>query len=128
MPLTPETWLNQFTVNLTVADDQSDPEILQLANGNILVSWTSSNNSGVGSDSGLDVIGQIFDPLGNRIGGEIQLNNSFFFDDEQNMELAALPGGRLRFGVRRHGRQRQPASASTSMMQTAFKSAITAQS
>ena len=39
------------------------------------------------------MIGQLFDPLGNRIGGEFQLNTSFSLDDEQDMAIAALPGG-----------------------------------
>jgi RTX calcium-binding nonapeptide repeat (4 copies) len=95
MPNTPVTWLNQFLVNTVTTGSQSDPDIIQLANGNMLVSWTSDDNTAgtPGSPTGLDVIGQIYDPLGNRVGGEIRLNNSYFFDEEQDMDLAALPGG-----------------------------------
>ncbi len=93
MPNTPVTWRNSQTVNTVTAGGQIDPDIIQLANGNILVSWTSFDNTGAGASAGLDVIGQLYDPLGNRIGGEFQLNNVFSADDEQDMDLAALPGG-----------------------------------
>ena len=93
MPNTPETWRSQFTVNTVTTGTQTDPNVIQLTNGNILVSWTSTDNTGAGAAAGIDVIGQLYDPLGNRIGGEFRLNNSFFADDEQDMELAALPGG-----------------------------------
>ena len=93
MPLTPVTWRDQQTVNTVTAGLQLDPDILQLANGNILVSWASDADTGGPLMAGLDVIGQLFDPLGNRIGGEFQLNTSFSLDDEQDMAIAALPGG-----------------------------------
>ncbi len=93
MPLTPETWLEEFTVNLTTASSQSRPRITQLANGNILVSWESSDDTGVGSPTGIDMIGQIFTPLGERIGNEFRLNIAFNVDDEQDGDIAALPGG-----------------------------------
>ncbi|EHK56769.1 calcium-binding protein [Allomesorhizobium alhagi] len=93
MPGAPVTWLNQFTVNLTTTNDQSDPEIVQLANGNILVSWTSNDPTAPGNPAGPDILGQIFDPMGNRIGGEIRLNNDSTVDNEFNADLAALPDG-----------------------------------
>lgn len=93
MPNIPVTWRNQFQVNATTADDQLDPKIIQLANGNILVSWTSTNNTGVGSPTGRDVIGQIFDPLGNPVGAEFRLNIGFNVDDEQAGEIVATANG-----------------------------------
>ncbi len=93
MPNIPVTWRGQQTVNTELAGSQSDPDIIQLANGNILVSWTSTNNTGAGAAAGLDVIGQLFDPLGGRIGGEFRLNGDHFLDDEQDMDMAAMPGG-----------------------------------
>lgn len=83
MPLTPETWLNEFTVNLTTTNTQSRPRITQLANGNILVSWESSDDTGVGSPAGIDMIGQIFTPMGEPVGVEFRLNIAFNVDDEQ---------------------------------------------
>jgi len=93
MPLTPETWLDEFIVNLTTTGTQSDPDIVQLANGTILVVWTSFDNSGVGSPPGSDIIGQIFDPLGVRIGGEFLVNSSSSGQNEGHAEIAALPSG-----------------------------------
>ncbi len=49
MPNTPVTWLDELTVNTTTANSQFNSNITQLANGNILVSWTSTDNTGVGS-------------------------------------------------------------------------------
>ncbi len=93
MPNIPVTWLNEFVANLTIAGSQNDPDIIQLANGNILISWASNDDTGVGSPTGLDVIGQIFDPLGNRIGTEIRLNNGYTIDDESNVDMAAMTDG-----------------------------------
>ena len=93
MPLTPETWLNEFTVNLTTGGVQSDARVTHLANGNILVVWNSDNNTGVGSSTGIDLIGQLFDPLGNRIGVEFQVNSNFTADDERDGDIAALASG-----------------------------------
>jgi Ca2+-binding RTX toxin-like protein len=93
MPLTPETWLNEFIVNLNTTGSQSDPTITQLANGNILVTWTSSDNTGVGSPAGNDLIGQIFDPMGARIGGEFLVNSGTSGDSEVDADVAGLPSG-----------------------------------
>jgi Ca2+-binding RTX toxin-like protein len=93
MPDIPVTWRGQQTVNTVLAGSQSDPDIIQLANGNILVSWTSTSDTGAGSAAGLDVIGQLFDPLGNRIGVEFRLNADHFLDEEQDMDMAASLGG-----------------------------------
>lgn len=93
MPATPQTWLNQFIVNLTTTGSQSDPDIIQLANGNILVCWTSTDDTGAGSATGTDVIGQIFDPVGNLVGSEFRINTFGNANNEQNMDMAATPDG-----------------------------------
>ncbi len=93
MPLTPETWLEEFTVNATTANTQTGAKVVQLANGNILVVWESNDNSGVGFPDGYDIIGQLFDPLGNLLGAEFRLNTSATFDDERDAEIAALANG-----------------------------------
>ncbi|WP_158589869.1 beta strand repeat-containing protein [Gemmobacter lutimaris] len=93
MPLTPETWLPETVVNTTVNNIQSEPRIIQLTNGNMIVAWTSSDDTGVGSPNGTDIIGQILDPFGAKIGAEFRLNIAFNVDDERDFSLAALPGG-----------------------------------
>jgi Ca2+-binding RTX toxin-like protein len=93
MPNTPVTWRDQFVVNTTTVNAQFDPDVIQLANGNILVSWTTNDAGGLGSPNGNETFAQIFDPGGNKIGGEIRLNNASTGGDEQNADLAALPDG-----------------------------------
>ena len=70
MPNIPLTWRDQQTVNTVVAGAQFDPNIIQLINGNIVVSWTSANDRGAGSPTGQDVIGQLFSPIGDKIGSD----------------------------------------------------------
>jgi Ca2+-binding RTX toxin-like protein len=93
MPKIPTTWLAQQAVNTVKTGDQSDPDIIQISNGNILVSWTSTGNSGAGSPAGRDVIGQLYNPLGEKIGGEFILNKFSIADNEGNADMVALPGG-----------------------------------
>ena len=49
MPDTPVTWLDDFTANQTTTGAQYQPRITQLTNGNILVAWTSTDDTGAGS-------------------------------------------------------------------------------
>ena len=93
MPLSPVTWLSDFVVNLTTAATQANPRITHLANGNILVVWDSSSDTGPGDPSGIDTIGQLFDPLGQRIGGEFLVNDTFVDNAEGSPDVAALSDG-----------------------------------
>ena len=87
------TWLAEFTANLTTTNTQSDPSITQLANGNILIAWNSDDDTGVGNNRGIDIIGQIFTPLGQRVGVEFQVNSGYFADDETLGGIVVLPTG-----------------------------------
>jgi Ca2+-binding RTX toxin-like protein len=93
MVTTPLEWLNEFRVNNGLLDDHFDPDIVQLSNGNLLVSWSTNDDSGVGSPPGNDIIGQIFDPLGNEVGGEFRLNINYTADTESSASITALEGG-----------------------------------
>lgn len=93
MPLIPETWLDSQVANLTTANNQFSPNIIQLANGNILVSWTSDDTGGLANNSGDDIMGQIFGPLGNRVGVEFRINDFAVANNERDVDMAALPGG-----------------------------------
>ncbi|MGL4441236.1 MAG: hypothetical protein ACRCUE_18420, partial [Bosea sp. (in: a-proteobacteria)] len=93
MPGIPVTWLNQFIVNVILSGIQNEPDIIQLSNGNILVAWRSSANTGIGSPAGTDIIGQLFDPLGAPVGGEFLINSTTSAGAEADVHLAALPGG-----------------------------------
>ncbi|MCB1490778.1 MAG: M10 family metallopeptidase C-terminal domain-containing protein, partial [Rhodobiaceae bacterium] len=99
MTTTPLEWLNEFQTNTTDGtspnNDQSNPQIVQLSNGNILVVWQSNTDpaSGPGSDFSWDLIGRIFDPLGNAVTGEFQVNTTFTSDWEILPSITALEGG-----------------------------------
>lgn len=93
MPIIPETWLAEFTANLTQSGIQSDPEIVQLATGNILVVWRSTATGGAGSPAGDDVVGQIFSPIGEPVGSEFRLNVLGTVNNERLPDIAATPDG-----------------------------------
>ncbi|MEP3438268.1 MAG: calcium-binding protein, partial [Hoeflea sp.] len=99
-------WLGDFQVNVvdSVGSDNSqyDTQVIQLTNGNILVAWTSNADpaGGPGSGSFNDVIGRIYDPLGNAVTGEIALN-SLTSENEQRVSIAAIEGGGFTVGYQR---------------------------
>ena len=93
MPHIPETWLDAQIVNTTGSGQQSQPDITQLANGNILVTWTSSHATGDGSPAGTEVFAQLFDPLGTPLGSEFRINAVSLLDNERDSDIVALPDG-----------------------------------
>jgi len=93
MPLIPDTWLAPLNVNTVDGGPQTGPRLTQLSDGNILIAWTSAEGIGPGSPPAEDVIAQIFSPLGQPLGGEIRLNQSFTAGIERNGDIAALPDG-----------------------------------
>ena len=97
MPATPELWRDLGQVNNTDSgaggDDQFDPKVIHLTNGNIVIAWTSNTNVGAGSDPGTDIIGEIYDSRGNLVRSEFRLNSGSFSTDERDFDLAALPSG-----------------------------------
>ena len=96
MPNTPEIWRNEFQANTVSFGTQNDSTIIQLTNGNIVVLWTSDIDLGAGSPNGTDIIGQIYDPLGNAIGNEFRANGPGYADfDEGEFSAAALDDGRF---------------------------------
>lgn len=93
MTTTPLVWLNEFTANLITADIQNDPVVTGLSNGNFLVAWTDTNAIAA-SGTGADIVGVIFDPLGNALTGSLFLNNGFGFSrDESDPVIAATNDG-----------------------------------
>ncbi|EPX78512.1 calcium-binding protein [Salipiger mucosus] len=98
MPSIPEEWLSEFTINDQDSgpsgDDQYDPVTIQLTNGNIVTLWTDASDAGAGSDPGLDIVGQIYDPLGNPVGGEFRANGTFA-NDEFHFDATPLEDGRF---------------------------------
>jgi Ca2+-binding RTX toxin-like protein len=97
MTTTPTLWKAAQQANSSDlgpgGNDQLDSKIVQLSNGNFVVLWTDNSDGGPGGANGTDIIGQIYDPLGNKIGGEFRANQDFFADDEDEFDVAALPNG-----------------------------------
>lgn len=99
MTIQPTIRLSEVLVNLgSSAGTQSTPTITALNNGlltkgNYLVTWTDTTNN-VDSAAGTDIIGQIFSPTGQRIGGSFQIN-SFQADNEREPAVAELSNGNI---------------------------------
>ncbi len=93
MPNVPATWRATQTVNITQGNAQSSAQVVQLANGNILVVWTSADGSGAGAPAGTDIIGRIYDPLGNSLTQEFRLNSGSTADNEMSPSIAPTPTG-----------------------------------
>jgi hypothetical protein len=92
MTTTPTIWKAKFSVNLgSTTGEQMVPQSIGLANGNILIVWEDDTG---GSSPGRDIMGRIFDPLGNPIGtGPFQINYTFTNSDEVAPQIVALPDG-----------------------------------
>lgn len=95
MPITPTEWLDEFQVNTGTAatGSQSDPHVIGLSNGNILVAWVESADGLIGTDAGTDIIGVIYDAEGNVVRAAFQINASYFADDELDFDIAATNDG-----------------------------------
>jgi Ca2+-binding RTX toxin-like protein len=96
MPI-PATWVDQVQVNTTPlpfdVGVSRETQIVQLKNGNLLVSWRSEVNTGAGAAPGSDIIGRLFNPLGDPIGPEFRLNASVGSGDEFGADIAATANG-----------------------------------
>ncbi len=93
MTTTPKVWRATQQANFTDAGDQSDPQIVDIGSGRYVVVWTEAAGGPIATSPGSDLVGQIFDARGNRIGTEFRANLSFFADNEQNAALDTRPAG-----------------------------------
>ncbi|HEY8382528.1 MAG TPA: calcium-binding protein [Microvirga sp.] len=92
-PFTPTIWAAQQQFNPTAAGTQNDPKAVALSNGNFLVVWEESGSAVIAPSPGTDLVGQIYDALGNPVGSEFRVNDTFTEDTETNVSLAALADG-----------------------------------
>lgn len=74
---------NEIAVNTYTADDQSQPGVVIYQDGGFLVVWESLGQDG----SGGGIYLQLFDPSGNKIGGE-QLVNTVTLGSQLNPSIA----------------------------------------
>ncbi|MGH1579015.1 calcium-binding protein [Planktotalea sp.] len=95
MPTTPVQWLNTFQANTGTASTPTtkQSEITGLANGNFLVSWVEEGTSGVATSSGEDIVGQLYDSFGFKIGSAFQLNTSETIGEQDDFEVVATDDG-----------------------------------
>nr|CAM76811.1 HEMAGGLUTININ/HEMOLYSIN-RELATED PROTEIN [Magnetospirillum gryphiswaldense MSR-1] len=75
-------------VNTTVAGEQTQPQVVALANGGYVVGWASANKDG----AGMAAVVRVFDAQGNAVSGEIQAN-TYTSGDQSALMLTALAGG-----------------------------------
>lgn len=93
MTTTPTVWQSPFQSNANSTGTQSDPDVIGLTNGNMLVVWTDTNDT-VASGAGNDVVGVIYDAtLTTILFGPFQLNVGRNVDDENDASIAALNDG-----------------------------------
>jgi hypothetical protein len=61
---------NEFQANSNTIDDQESPQVAMSSDGHHVVVWDNDRQDGSGSD----IYGQKYDPSGNPIGNEFQIN------------------------------------------------------
>jgi VCBS repeat-containing protein len=80
---------DEFTVNENRSSTQSTPDVTELSDGRILISWQSQQSP---AGSGTDISGQLFTAAGVRIDGEFRVNTEIS-STQANSTVAALPNG-----------------------------------
>lgn len=78
----------EFLVNTYTEDQQTDASVTALASGGFVVSWMSNGQDG----SGWGVYGQVYDPLGVRVGAEFRVNGNNN-DAQYSSHVTGLSGG-----------------------------------
>lgn len=81
----------EFLVNEFTENNQSVPDIATLANGNLVVTWTSFEVDG--SDDGNDIRARIFDTDGDPVSGEFAVNTVLDFTQGDSVVVPLPDGG-----------------------------------
>ncbi len=79
-------------VNLEVASDQGEAQVVELANGGLVVTWASLTSGSAGDGSGAGVFARVFDAAGNPATGEV-LVNTITVSGQSQPSIAALSTG-----------------------------------
>ncbi len=85
----------EIRINTRVADDQTDPMIKALSNGNYVVTWQSAPDDGDGddeTDAPGDVYAQLFNAAGVKVGAETRVNTTTAGNQEEP-DVTAMTGG-----------------------------------
>jgi hypothetical protein len=79
---------SEFQVNTWTTDEQENPSITSLSNGEFVVVWQSNDQDG----SYYGVYGQRFDSNGNKVGSEFQVN-TWMTNDQEYPSITSLSNG-----------------------------------
>ncbi len=92
---TPSVWQSAFDVNVGAGTTgaQTNPKIIGLSNGNILVAWEADGAGTTGSGNNADIIGKIYDAQGFLVRNEFQINVARNADNERDFDIAATNDG-----------------------------------
>ncbi|WP_207238451.1 calcium-binding protein [Pseudomonas sp. GW458-11-11-14-TSB1] len=88
----------EVRINTRVADDQTDPVVKVLSNGNYVVTWQSAPDDGDGNDetdAPGDVYAQLFNAAGVKVGAETRVNTTTPGNQEEPNVTALTDGGYL---------------------------------
>ena len=91
MTTTPTIWKSSFNPGVTsLSGNQTVPQTIGLANGNILVVWQDDTDP---TRPFTDIMGQILSPEGIASGPAFQVNAAVWGGDETGPQIVALPDG-----------------------------------
>ena len=83
----------EFLVNTSVAGSQGEASVATLADGTVLVTWSSNVSGGSGATAATSsIVAQVIDSSGAKLGGEFLVQNQST-DFEQNSSVAVLSNG-----------------------------------
>jgi Ca2+-binding RTX toxin-like protein len=88
----------EVRISTRVADDQTDPVVKVLSNGNYVVTWQSAPDDGDGNDetdAPADIYSQLFNAAGVKVGAETRVNTTTAGNQEEPNVTAMTDGGYL---------------------------------
>lgn len=98
MPFTPTLDTGAQLVNQASGsggNDQTQSKIVALDDGRFVVLWTDNSDVAPGDTAGLDILAQVYNAFGTKVGAVQRINTGWFDDDESNFSVAAIPGGKF---------------------------------
>ena len=72
---------------------QVSPQIVGLANGNILIAWEERTDGAVATEDGIDIVARIYDPMGAPTSDFFLVNTARSEDNEQDFDIAPTSDG-----------------------------------
>ena len=86
MPYTPQKWLGEIAASTTTTNGQTNPCIAALQDGGFVVVWECNDAAAPG------ILMQRFDVLGNKVGGEVQVEANPYYN-QTRPSIAVLTDG-----------------------------------